>query len=126
MTQPGQRSEELLENDYVHVADYDYNTRAVSVDLRKQPADWPGDYTVQQFNFKSQNKPYICFEPGNRMWVRWIDGGYNHFPVNQARCDGRWAKTLDRPSHISSSPCSNPVIHEQRKPSFLEWPVWHE
>jgi hypothetical protein len=44
--------------------------------------------------------------------VRWIDVGYNHFPVNQARSDGRWAKTLDRPAHISSSPCSDPVIHE--------------
>ena len=111
-TQPGQRNEDLLEKNYVWVADYDYNTRTVSVDLRRQPADWPGKYTVQQFNFKSQNKPYICFEPGNDMWVRWIDVGYNHYPVNQARSDGRWAKTLDRPAHISSSPCSDPVIHE--------------
>jgi len=111
-TQPGQRNEDLLENNYVSVADYDYNTRTVSVDLRKQPADWPGKYTVQQFNFKSQNKPYICFEPGNDMWVRWIDVGYNHYPVNQARSDGRWAKTLDRPAHISSSPCSDPPVHE--------------
>ncbi|WP_197171995.1 LamG domain-containing protein [Novipirellula aureliae] len=119
VTQPGQRNEDLLEKDYVHVADYEYNTTAVSVDLRQQPADWPGNYTVQQFNFKSQNKPYICFEPENRMSVRWIDGGYNHFPVNQARCDGRWTKTFDRPSHISSSPCSKPVIHEHG--SRLSW-----
>jgi hypothetical protein len=112
VTQPGQSNDQLLENDYVHVADYDYNTRAVSVDRDKQPTDWNRSYTVQQFNFKSKNKPYICFEPGNRMWVRLIDVGYNHFPVNQARCDGRWRKTLDRPSHISSSPCSNPVVHE--------------
>ena len=111
-TQPGQRNEDLLDNNYVSVADYDYNTRTVSADLRKQPDDWPGKYTVQQFNFKSQNKPFICFEPGNDMWVRWIDVGYNHYPVNQARSDGRWAKTLDRPAHISSSPCSDPVIHE--------------
>jgi len=113
VTQPGQDNDDLMENDYVHVADYDYNTRAVSVDLQKQPPDWQKNYTVQQFNFKSKNKPYICFEPGNRMWIRKIDGGYNHFPLNQARCDGRWRKTLDRPSHTSSSPCSNPVIHEQ-------------
>jgi hypothetical protein len=46
------------------------------------------------------------------MWVRWIGGGYNHFPVNQARSDGRWAKTTDRPTHFMSSPCSDPVIHE--------------
>ncbi|MCD6392425.1 MAG: LamG domain-containing protein [Planctomycetes bacterium] len=112
ITQPGQDNDDLFENDYVHVADYDYNIRAVSVDLRKQPSDWKRTYTIQQFNFKSKNKPYICFEPGNRMTVRWIGDGYNHFPVNQARCDGRWRKTLDRPSHTSSSPCSNPVIHE--------------
>jgi hypothetical protein len=111
-TQPGQRNQDLLENDYVSVADYDYQTRSVSVDLRKQPADWFRKYTIQQFNFKSQNKPFICFEPGNEMWVRWIDVGYNHYPVNQARSDGRWAKTIDRPTHISSSPCSDPVIHE--------------
>lgn len=112
VTQPGQRSADLLEDDYVQVADYDYNTRSVSIDPAKRPSDWSMDYTIQQFQFKSQNKPYICFEPGNQMWVRWINGGYNHFPVNQARCDGRWARTLDRPTHFMSSPCSDPVIHE--------------
>ena len=113
VTQPGQRSDQLLEDDYVQVADYDYNTTAVSVDPAKRPSDWNRYQTVQQFQFKSKNKPFICFEPGNRMSVRWINGGYNHFPVNQARSDGRWAKTLDRPTHIMSSPCSNPIIHEQ-------------
>jgi hypothetical protein len=112
LTQPGQRNDELLENDYVHVADYDYNTRAVSVDLREQPADWSTNFTVQRFNFRSENKPYICFEPGNYMWIRWIGDGYTHFPVNQARCDGRWTKVLDRPTSISSSPCSEVVVHE--------------
>ena len=112
LTQPGQRSHELIEDNFVHVADYNYNTRAVSVDMGKQPADWTGEYTVQQYNYKSQNKPYICFEPGNDMWVRWIGGGYNHFPVNQARSDGRWAKTSDRPTHFMSTPCSDPLIHE--------------
>lgn len=113
VTQPGQSNEELLENNYVTVADYEYNTRNVSVDLRKQPPDWEKNYTVQQFNFKSENKPFICFEPGNRMTVRWVPDGYNHFPVNQARSDGRWRKTLDRPSHTTSSPCSHPIIHEE-------------
>ncbi len=113
VTQPGQSNEELLENHYVTVADYEYNMRDVSVDLRRQPDDWEKFYTVQRFNFKSQNKPFICFEPGNRMMVRHVPDGYNHFPVNQARCDGRWRKTLDRPSHTTSSPCSNPVIHEE-------------
>ncbi len=112
VTQPGQRSQDLLEDDYVRVADYEYNSRAVSVDPSTKSSDWKRDYTIQQFQFKSKNKPYICFEPGNRMWVRWINGGYNHFPVNQARSDGRWARTTDRPTHIMSSPCSDPIIHE--------------
>ena len=96
----------------MHVGDYKYNTRSVDADLRRQPADWPDNYTVQQFNFRSENKPFICFDPGNLMMVRWIDVGYNHFPVGQARCDGRPTKILDRPSHISSSPISDPVIHD--------------
>ena len=112
LTQPGQHSEDVIENDYVNVADYNYNIRTVSVDQRRQPADWTGKYTVQQFNFKSEIKPFICFEPGNHMWVRWIGGGYNHWPVNQARSDGRWAWTSDRPTSFMSSPCSDPLIHE--------------
>ncbi|KAA9036115.1 LamG domain-containing protein [Ginsengibacter hankyongi] len=112
LTQPGQQSKDVIWNDYVHIADYKYNKIAVSVDQGKKSASWTEKYTIQQFNFKSENKPYICFEPCNEMWVRWIDGGYNHFPVNQARSDGRWAKETDRPTHFMSSPCSDPVIHE--------------
>ena len=111
--QPGQRQTDLLEPDYVTMADYDFNQKPVPQELRQPPADWPHDYTVQQFNFKSQNKPFICFEPGNEMTVRYVAPGYNHFPVAQARCDGRWLRTLDRPGHVSSSPISNPVIHEE-------------
>ena len=109
---PGQLQNEVIHDDYVKVADYKNNTRSVSSTLRKQPADWSGDYTVQQFNFKSENKPFICFEPGNQLSVRWIPMGYNHFPVGKARSDGRWSKISDRPSHIISSPISNPIIHE--------------
>ena len=112
--QPGERIEDMLENNYVQVGDYSYNTRWVSLDPGQKPVDWPGNYTVQQFNFKSKYKPFICFEPGNKMYVRWIAGiGYNHYPVAQVRCDGRWTKVLDRPSHIVSSPLSDPVIHEE-------------
>ncbi len=112
-TQPGQRTADLLENDYVTVADYDSDIKTVAIDPPKRPDGWTGKYTIQQYNFKSQNKPFICFEPGNDMWVRWIAGGYNHFPVNQARSDGRWALTTDRPTHIMSSPCSDPPIREE-------------
>ena len=108
---PGQLQNEVLNDEYVKVADYKNNTRSVSSELQ-QPVDWFENYTIQQFNFKSDNKPFICFEPGNSLWVRWIPTGYNHFPVGQARCDGRHDKMADRPSHITSSPISDPVIHE--------------
>lgn len=118
LLQPGQGKSDLLEQDYVTIGDYDSNRRQVPQDLPSHPADWPGNFTVQQFNFKSENKPYICFEPGNRMFVRHVELGYNHFPVGQARCDGRWIRTLDRPSHVSSSPVSDPVIHEDGNRSY--------
>ena len=116
-TQPGQSKTDLLESNYVTIADYDFNQKSVPQELRQHPADWPHSYTVQQFNFKSENKPFICFEPGNEMLLRYVAVGYNHFPVGQARCDGRWIKTLDRPGHISSSPISEPVIHDDGKRS---------
>ena len=113
LLQPGQRKNDLLETDYVTIADYDFNQKSVPQELREHPADWPHNFTVQQFNFKADNKPFICFEPGNDMLVRYVALGYNHFPVGQARCDGRWIRTLDRPGHISSSPISYPIIHEE-------------
>lgn len=116
--QPGQTKSDLLESNYVTIADYDFNQKSVHQELRKHPNDWPHNYTVQQFNFKSENKPFICFEPGNQMLVRYVALGYNHFPVSQIRCDGRWIKTLDRPSHVSSSPISEPVIHEEGRRSY--------
>ena len=52
------------------------------------------------------------------MFIRWNSlteyskhVGCNHFPVGQARCDGRRSKVSDRPSHCDSFPISDPVIH---------------
>jgi len=118
---PGQMKGELLNIDYVHVADYNYNIKPVSFveNPAEQPTDWARKFTIQQYNFKSENKPFICFEPGNRMSVRWNalstydkHVGCNHFPVGQARCDGRRSKISDRPSHCDSFPISDPVINQ--------------
>ena len=118
---PGQVESDLLHTDYVHVADYKGHINAVSYveNPKERDTRFAKDYTIQQYNFKSENKPFICFEPGNRMSVRWNDisryndhGGCNHFPVGQARCDGRTSKTSDRPSHCDSFPISDPLIHE--------------
>jgi len=123
---PGQKVSDLLEVDFATMADYDGKTGKSSFVENPNvapygPFDWSQKfpYTIQQYNFKSENKPFICFEPGNEMFIRYegLDGyntadGCNHFPVGQARCDGRTTRTSDKPSHCSSFPISDPVIHE--------------
>ncbi len=123
---PGQKVSDLLEVDFATMADYDGKTGKSSFVENPNvapygPFDWSQKYpyTIQQYNFKSENKPFICFEPGNEMFIRYegLDGydtadGCNHFPVGQARCDGRTTRTSDKPSHCSSFPISDPVVHE--------------
>jgi len=124
---PGQVESDLLHKDFVHVADYEGNMTSVSYVEKPKKLDWNNQesYTVQQYNFKSENKPFICFEPGNKMVIRENPistynghGGCNHFPVGQARCDGRTSTTSDRPSHCGSFPISDPVIHENGERNF--------
>ena len=119
---PGQVESDLLHKDFAHVADYDGNIKVQSYVENPKKLDWDDleDYTVQQYNFKSENKPFICFEPGNKMVLRENNiarynehGGCNHFPVGQAICDGRTSTTSDRPSHCGSFPISEPVLHEK-------------
>lgn len=124
---PGQVISDLLEKEFASVADYDNNTGAAKfVDDPSKPPYGPFSwdkthaYTVQRYNFKSEHKPFICFEPGNSMVIRHSSlksydkaGGCNHFPVGQARCDGRSTRMADRPSHCTSFPISDPVIHEE-------------
>lgn len=129
---PGQAISDLLEKDFATVADYDNNTGAAKFveDATKPPYgpfSWSNKhtYTIQRYNFKSEHKPFICFEPGNSMVIRhnplekyYKAGGCNHFPVGQARCDGRSTRMADRPSHCTSFPISDPVIHEERDRYF--------
>ncbi|MCD6333172.1 MAG: LamG domain-containing protein [Bacteroidales bacterium] len=126
LLQPGQVLSDLLEVDFTQVADYEGNRNKQSfVEDPNNPPYGPlgfnksFDYTIQQYGFKSVNKPYICFDPGNEMFLRNarlsdynLPRGCNHFPVGQARCDGRTTRTADRPSHATSFPISEPVIHE--------------
>jgi hypothetical protein len=123
---PGQKVSDLLEIDYATTADYKGKLGKGSFVENPNialygPFDWSqkNNYTIQQYNFKSENKPFICFEPGNEMFIRYegLDGydsadGCNHFPVGQTRCDGRTTRTSDKPSHCSSFPISDPVVHE--------------
>ncbi|KKK97071.1 hypothetical protein LCGC14_2656430, partial [marine sediment metagenome] len=124
---PGQKISDLLETDFALVGDYEGNTGKQSFVEDPNvppfgPFNWDQnhDYTIQQYGFKSQHKPFICFEPGNKIFLRNgklgsydMAGGCNHFPVGQARCDGRTTRMSDRPSHATSFPISDPVIHEK-------------
>jgi len=120
--QPGQVISDLLEKDFTTVSDYEGNTNKQSFVEKPKPLNWADthNYTIQQYNFKSEYKPFISFEPDNKMLLRDgriasydKPGGCNHFPVGQARCDGRTTKTSDRPSHCTSFPISEPTIHEK-------------
>jgi len=132
LLEPGQRNCDVVEKDFAVVANYDGKLRKVSFveDPNKPPYgpfSWNKffDYTIQQFNFKAKNKPFICFEPGNKMWLRYrslndycLHTTYNHWPVGQARCDGRRSVMADRPSHTIAFPVSDPVIHETEDREF--------
>ena len=129
---PGQVISDLLEKEFAFVADYEHNTsKALFVEDPNRPPYGPFSwdksypYTIQQYRFKSENKPFIFFEPGNEMFIRHNGlrsynraGGCNHFPVGQARCDGRTTRMADRPSHCSGFPISDPVIHHENDRSY--------
>jgi hypothetical protein len=80
----------------------------------------PEGLTIQRYNFRSPYDPVIIYEPGNRMhYVRDRDirgyerpGACNHWPVGQARCDGRTAQAADRPTHFLGFPISSPPVHK--------------
>lgn len=90
---------------------------------KKKRDDLPDDLVIQQYNFLSNNKPFIIFEPGNRMnYVTdrrigsrglAVPGACNHWPVGQALCDGRTVQAADRPTHFLGFPISYPPIHEK-------------
>ncbi|MFC2117443.1 LamG domain-containing protein [Bacteroidota bacterium] len=121
---PGDIVSDIVEQDYVYVADYDNNKNKSS--YLEDPSSSPYGamarkaYTIQRYNFKSENKPFICFEPGNMMSLRNSPltsynglSGCNHFPVGQARCDGRTTRVADRVSHFNGFPISDPVVNEK-------------
>jgi hypothetical protein len=61
----------------------------------------------------------IIYDPGNRVHyvndrdIRGYErpGACNHWPVGQARCDGRTVQADDRPTHFLGFPISSPPVH---------------
>jgi hypothetical protein len=75
---------------------------------------------IQQHNLKSENKPFIIFEPGGDMhYLRDMNiealsrsGSCSHWPIGQMCCDGRTQTTTDRAASFLGFPITSPVIHD--------------
>jgi hypothetical protein len=123
LTSPGQRQGDVIDADYVTVANLAGDRQVYSY------VETPGpegskkalpDPLIQRHNLKSQNKPFIVFEPGGRMdYLRDLNiaalarpGSCSHWPVGQMRCDGRTQRTFDRATSFLGFPITDPVIHE--------------
>ncbi len=122
-TNPDQLNNDVVEKDFCTVA----NMRGDQLTLRfvekpaKSPEHVPEELTIQQYHFRSSYDPVIIYERGNRMHyvkdrdIRGFDrpGACNHWPVGQARCDGRTVQAADRPTHFLGFPISSPPVHEK-------------
>ena len=122
-TNPDQYNSDVVEKDFCTVANMqgEQLTLRFVEDPAKQKEGVPEELTIQRYNFRSDYDPVIVYEPGNRMHYvtdRNI-GGYdrpgacNHWPVGQARCDGRTVQAADRPTHFLGFPISYPPVHEK-------------
>jgi len=122
-TGPGQVQGDVVHPDWCTIG----NLRGETAKLRfvENPSgeqiDAPDELSIQQYNFCSQHKPFIVFEPGNRM--KYLKnrniaalsrpGSCNHWPVGQARCDGRTSQASDRTTHFLGFPISDPPVHTE-------------
>ncbi len=121
-TNPGQLCSDVIEKDFCTVA----NMRGEELTLRfvenpeREKEGVPEQPTIQRYNFRSDHDPVIVYEAGNRMHyvtdrdIRGYErpGACNHWPVGQARCDGRTVQAADRPTHFLGFPISYPPVHE--------------
>ena len=125
LTHPGQIEGDVINADYAMVGNLKGETQTLSyVERPVNPSTkvFPPDLSLQMHNFKSQYKPFIAFEPGDRMGqLREMDiralgqpSSSNHWPVAQILSDGRTAQAADTPGHFLGFPISNPPLHEGR------------
>ncbi len=119
---PKQMRRDVVATDFVTVANLRGESQVLSYveDPAEQKEGLPDDLTIQMHNFRSSNKPFIVFEPGNRMeYTRDLDierlsrhGSSSHWPVGQILSDGRSAQSSDRATSFLGFPISSPPLHE--------------
>lgn len=122
LTQPGQLQGDVVNPDYVTVGNLDGETQVFSYveDPQRDGKPVPDDLTIQMHNLRSRYKPFIVFEPGNRMgYLRDMNiaslsrpGSGNHWPVGQTLSDGRTSQAADRASHFLGFPISTPPLNQ--------------
>jgi hypothetical protein len=123
LCQPGTRPEDNVHLDAMTLVNlkgenhtYSWANGAPSFKKGENPAN----PVIQIINLKSQNKPFMIFEKENNMEVFGIESRpdvsnfpwWNHWPVAQNLCDGRYSQAADRPSHFSLA-WGGPPFHDE-------------
>ncbi len=117
---PGQVQGDLIEAVYATVGNLDgeTDTLAYTAEASRNRTGFPDDLVIQMHHVKSEQKPFIVFEPGNRMTYLWdLDerslerpGSSSHWPVGKLWSDGRTAQAPDRATSFLGFPISEPPI----------------
>jgi hypothetical protein len=120
-TQPGQHSNDVVEKDFCTVANLKGDSAKLSfvAEPAKVKDGLPPDLSMQIYNFKARNRPFIIHESGTELhnvndrnekdWTR--PGACSHWPVGQLPCDGRTSQAPDQPTHFLGFPIAYPPVH---------------
>lgn len=118
---PKQMRRHVIGNPWVTVGNLRGESQVLSYveDPAEEKEGLPDDLTIQMHNLRSRNKPFIIFEPGNRMgYTRDLDigrlsrhGSSSHWPVGQILSDGRSGQSSDRATSFLGFPISDPPLH---------------
>ena len=129
LTDPGQKQGDVVEKDWVTVANLKGETQTFSFvpdPPAKNAKPIPEKPNMQRYDLTSIYDPFIIFEPGNRMDYL-IDrdiknlsdwGSCNHWPVGEPNCDGRRVQAGDRVTHFLGFPISDPIIRSEGNRSW--------
>ena len=113
---PGQVQGDLIEAEYATVGNLagETATLAYTAEASRTRTGFPDELTIQMHHFRSDEKPFIVFEPMTQMGYLWdLDerslarpGSSSHWPVGKIWSDGRTAQAPDRATSFLGFPIS--------------------